>query len=374
MWSIALKTLVADRGKLLTALVGVVFSIVLVNVQGGLFLGFVTKAGLLIDNGRADIWVGHRKMHNVDFPRDIPRRWVSRIRGVPGVENAQPYLIGWTDMTLPSGGYESVMVVGVEPVSLLGNVWNVTQGRADAILQPDGIIVDECEAEKLEYPALGDQRELGGRRARVVGKSHGVMGFLVAPYVFTTFDRAAEYLRKPPGACSYILIELEPGADVGQVCAAVARRVPDADVYPSEVYSKISADFWMTRTGLGISFGAATLLGLLVGMVMVAETLYALVLDRLGEFGTLKAIGATERQLFSILIMQALIMATLGAVVGLACVAGIQHIFSEPRAPIVIPLWLSLGSTILVSVICLVSSLLPYLRIRKIDPLMVLQS
>lgn len=374
MWSIALKTLVADRGKLLTALVGVVFSIVLVNVQGGLFLGFVTKAGLLIDNGRADIWVGHRKMHNVDFPRDIPRRWISRIRGIPGVKSAEPYLIGWTDMTLPSGGFESVVVVGVEPASLMGNVWNVTQGRADAILQTDGIIVDECEAEKLEYPALNDQRELGGRRACVVGMSHGVMGFLVAPYAFTTFERAAVYLRKDPGVCSYILVEVQPGADVDRVCAAVARRVPDADVYPSDVYSQISTDFWMTRTGLGISFGAATLLGLLVGMVMVAETLYALVLDRLGEFGTLKAIGATELQVFSILIIQALTMATVGAVLGLASVAGIQYAFSEPRAPIVIPWWLSLGSCVLVSVICLVSSLLPYLRIRKIDPMMVLQS
>src|SRR4030042_4645832 len=103
MWSIALKTLVADRGKLLTALVGVVFSIVLVNVQGGLFLGFVTKAGLLIDNGRADIWVGHRKMHNVDFPRDIPRRWVHRIRAIPGVKRAESYLVGFSDMTLPRG-------------------------------------------------------------------------------------------------------------------------------------------------------------------------------------------------------------------------------------------------------------------------------
>ena len=374
MWPIALKTLIADRGKLLTALVGVVFSIVLVNIQGGLFLGFVTKAGLLIDNGRADLWVGHRKMHNVDFPRDIPRRWVSRVRGVPGVKSAEPYLIGWTDMTLPSGGFESVVVVGVEPVSLMGNVWNVTQGRADAILETDGIIVDDCELEKLEYPVLGDQRELGGRRARIVGMSHGVMGFLVAPYAFTAFERAAVYLRKDPGVCSYILIELQPGADVDEVREAVAMRVPDADVFPRDVYSQISTDFWMTRTGLGISFGAATMLGLLVGMVMVAETLYALVLDRLGEFGTLKAIGATERQVFSILIIQALIMATVGAVLGLACVAGIQYAFSEPRAPIVVPWWLSLGSCVLVSVICLIASLLPYLRIRKIDPLMVLQS
>ena len=67
MWSIALKTLLADRGKLLTALVGVIFSVVLVNVQGGLYLGLTRKAGMLVDYGGAYIWVGHRKMNNVDY-------------------------------------------------------------------------------------------------------------------------------------------------------------------------------------------------------------------------------------------------------------------------------------------------------------------
>jgi len=374
MWSLALKTLIADRGKLLTALVGVVFSIVLVNIQGGLFLGLIGKAGLLVDHGQADIWVGHRKMHNIDFPRDIPRRWVYRVREVPGVRRAESYMIGFADMTLPSGGFENVAVIGVDRSSLLGNAWNLTKGSPSSILQNDGIIVDECEGEKLEYLEMGELREIGNRRARVVGMSHGIMGFLVTPYIFTTYERAALYLRKSPSLCSYFLVQLQPGADAERVCAAIRQRVPELDAYPRDQYSWISVSFWMTRTGLGISFGAATLLGLLVGMVMVAETLYAMVLDRLGEFGTLKAIGATETQVYSILLVQALIMATVGSIIGLMTVAGIQHFFSTPRAPIMVPWWLSLSSCVLVLVICLIAALLPYLRIRKLDPMMVLQS
>jgi putative ABC transport system permease protein len=374
MWSIALKTLIADRGKLLTALVGVVFSIVLVNVQGGLFLGLIGRAGLLVDHSLADIWVGHRRMHNVDFPRDIPRRWIQRVRGVAGVRRAEPYLVGWSDMTLPSGGFESVVVVGIDRGNLLGNPWNLTQGSAEAILQSDGIIFDECEAAKLEYPKLGELRELGGRRARIVGLTQGIMGFLVAPYVFTTYERAAGYLDKRPDQCSYFLVQLQPGAEVEEVCRAIRRRVPELDVFPGKTYREISVDFWMTRTGLGVSFGAATLLGLLVGMVMVAQTLYALVLDRLEEFGTLKAIGATQRQVYSLLLMQALILGTIGSVIGLALALGIQRFFSTPRAPIVIPWWLSLGSCLLVLGICLISSWWPYRRLRNVDPVMVLQS
>ena len=191
MWLIAIKTLVSDRGKLLTALVGVVFSIVLVNVQGGLFVGLIRKAGLLVDHGNADIWVGHKLMHNVDFPADIPRHLCDRIRTIPGVRNAEPYLLGFADMTLPSGGFEQVLVVGVDPKSMIGGAWNLVEGAPDGILQADGIILDRSENEKLEYPALGDVRELNGRRARVVGFTQGIRGFLVTPYAFTTYDRAA---------------------------------------------------------------------------------------------------------------------------------------------------------------------------------------
>ena len=337
-------------------------------------MGLIRRAGLLVDHGEADIWVGHRLMHNVDFPSDIPRRWIDRIRTVPGVRRAEPYLVGWADTALPSGGFEHTVVVGVDRESLLGGAWNLVEGSPDGILQPDGIIVDRSEREKLEYPVLGEVRELNGHRARVVGFTQGIMGFLVAPYVFTTYDRAALYLRKSPTVSSYFLVQVEPGSNVDEVCAAIRQRTPELDTFPSNTYSKISIAFWMTRTGMGISFGAATLLGLFVGLVMVAETLYALVLDRLGEFGTLKAMGATERQVFSIMFIQAIAMALVGSLIGLASVSVIQRLYHTPKAPIVVPWWVSLGSCLLVVVICLTAAMLPYLRIRKVDPLMVLQA
>ncbi len=374
MWSIARKTLVADRGKLLTALVGVVFSIVLVNVQGGLFLGLIGKASLLIDNGSADIWVGHKETHNVDFPRDIPRRWTDRVRAVQGVKSAHPYLLGHSTMTLPDGGFEPVLLVGCDQPSLIGNAWSMHEGDSAAILQNDGIIVDLYDDDKLKSPSIGDLREIGGVKARVVARSEGILGFLVTPYIFTTLDRAKNFLHKSADQCSYVLVQLENGADPAVVCASIRTRLPEVDAYTKKQFSRISVKYWVERTGLGISFGAATLMGLLVGMIMVAETLYAMVLDRLSEFGTLKAIGATERQVCTILLMQALVMALAGSLVGLATVGGICQLFSTPRAPIVVPWWLSLGSCVLVTVICLIASLLPYLRIRKVDPMMVLQS
>lgn len=370
--TLAIKTLLADRGKFAAAMIGVVFSVVLVNIQGGLFLGLIHKAGLLVDNSQADIWVGHKHMHNVDFSRDIPRRWVHRVRGVAGVAAAEPYLVGFSEMTLPSGNFESVVVVGVLPNATMGRPWNLQSG-VTPFDRPHAVVVDICDDDKLEIPGLGEIREVGSRRARIVGQTYGILGFLVTPYVFASYDQALQMLNKDPRNCSYILVRTEPGTDPAQICRQIMQRVPELDAFPRSEYSQLSQSFWLTRTGIGISFGAATLLGLLVGLVMVAQTLYASVLDRVAEFAALKAMGAVDEQIFRLLGLQAICMALIGTLLGLGVVAAIFHLFSSPRATIEIPFWLSAGSFALVTSICLIAALLPYQRVRKIDPLSVLQ-
>jgi putative ABC transport system permease protein len=374
MWTLAIKTLLADRAKLITAVVGVVFSVVLVNVQGGLFFGLIRKASLLVDQGNADIWVGHKKMNNVDFPQDVPRRLVQRIRSIDGVKHAESYLVGHSVMTLPDGGFEYVLVVGCDPATLLGGASPKVGGDMHEIRRADGILVDIHEAEKIGSPALGDIREIGRRRARVVGFTQGILGFLVTPYVFTTIDRAADYLGRRPGDASYFLVQVEPGASLPDVCRRIRERLPDMEAYTRDEYAAITVRYWLQRTGLGISFGAATALGLIVGLIIVGQTLYASVLDRLIEFGTLKAIGAHEGQVRAIILQQALTLAIVGSTLGLVCVLAVQASFSTPRAPIAIPWFVALGSCVIVTAVCLVSSLLPYLRIRAIDPAMVLQT
>jgi putative ABC transport system permease protein len=374
MWSLAIKTLVADRGKLLTALVGVVFSVVLVNVQGGLFFGLIRKASLLVDQGDADVWVGHKNMNNVDFPQDVPRRFVERIRSIDGVKRAEPYLVGHSVMTLPDGGFEYVLVVGCDPATLLGAATPRLGSRTDGLSRADGIIVDTFDAHKLGNPRLGDVREIGRRRARVVGFTQGILGFLVTPYVFTTIDRAAEFLNRESTVASYFLVQVDDTASAEEVCRRIQERLPDLEAYTRRQYAALTIGYWLQRTGLGISFGAATAMGLVVGLIIVGQTMYASVLDRLVEFGTLKAIGAQEWQVRAVILQQALSLAVVGSAAGLLCVLAVQGAFSTPRAPITIPWYVALASCLVVTAVCLAASLLPYLRVRAIDPAMVLQA
>lgn len=373
-WNLAYRTLFHDRGKLVAGLVGVIFSVVLVNIQGGLFFGLIRKASMLVDNSHADIWIGHRGMHNVDFAHPIPERWRYVVAGIEGVDEVQPLRVEFGEMSLPGGGYENVVLIGVPPETNLGRAFDIVEGHVDALERRDAIVVDQCDSRKLKSPQVDELREINGRRVRVTGKCNGVLSFLVTPYVFTQYDNASELADSDPTKTSYLLARVKPDADSEAICREIQRLLPDVAAMTAEDYAGVSINFWMTRTGLGLSFGAAAMLGLLVGLVMVGQTLYAMVLDRLTEYATLRAIGLSERELLCILAFQSVIVASIGIAVGMMLTVILKTLLSTPRATIEIPIILYVGCGILIFGICLFASGLPYLRVRRIDPHTALQS
>ena len=377
MWVLALKAMLADRGKLLTSLLGVVFSVVLVNLQGGLLLGMIQKASLLVDYGHADIWVGHRHTTNVDMGAFIPERWIHRIRAIDGVERADPYVVMFGQSNMPDGKFENVVVVGSDSASLMGNAWVMESGDPRAVRDPDGILVDFYDTARLGDCKIGDIREINNSRAKIVGMTKGIVSFTTNPYVFTTLQRARSKFGSTmgiaPDQCSYFLVRAKPGVDVPRLAGRIRARVPELDVHDRQTYSLICMEFWLTRTGIGISFGLAAILGLLVGLAVVAQTLYATVTERIREFGTLKAMGADDACISRFLIAQAMGNACIGSVVGLIASVGIAHVMSTARAPVVLTVPVAVLSVVLMVVVCLGAAWLPYLRIRRIDPADVLR-
>lgn len=373
MFLFALKTLFYDRGKLIVALSGVIFSVVLVNVQGGLFLGMIQKASLLVDRCEADIWVAHRGVHSVDIPAEIPVAWLNRIRGLPGVREAVPYIVASGPMDLPDGNYEGVWIIGADPKTLLGAGWDFAEGERSDLRRPQAIAVDQLDAWKLGSPELGGILEINHHRARIVAKTRGILGFVTAPYVFTTLDNARLYARMPDSNCSFYLVQAEEGADLAKLCREISKCVPHLEAYTAADFSRKSQVYWATRTGIGMSFGGATVLGLLVGWVMVAQSLYALVLDHLSDYATLKAIGADAHHLYGVLLLQGLTLAVVGSALGCGLVMALERYASTPYAPIEIPFWLMGAGVGIAVTICLLSSLLPLRRLWQVDPAVVLQ-
>jgi putative ABC transport system permease protein len=150
--------------------------------------------------------------------------------------------------------------------------------------------------------------------------------------------------------------------------------MPELDVYDRQTYSWMCMEYWLTRTGIGISFGLAAFLGLLVGLAVVAQTLYASVAERIREFGTLKAMGADDHSVGSFLVAQALGTAAIGSTLGLLGSLVLGNGLSSPRSPVVLTWQVAVLSVTMIVLSCLFAACLPYWRIRRIDPASVLRS
>jgi putative ABC transport system permease protein len=208
---------------------------------------------------------------------------------------------------------------------------------------------------------------------RGVPPPRGILPFTTTPYLFTSLENARNYTDTPAAYCSYFLVKAQPGADVSNIAAEIQHRIPELRALTSAQLGSLSQRYWMSRTGIGISFGAATLLGLLVGLTMIGQSLYALALDHLSDYATLKAIGANDRQVGAVVVWQALAIGTAGSLVGVTLVVLMQRTMSSPIAPIELPWQLLVTGVAAVVAICLASTVLPAFRIRRVDPAIVLQ-
>jgi putative ABC transport system permease protein len=368
---IAWRNLAHDRVRLVVTLVGIVFSVVLMGMQTGLLTGFVHTTSGLVTHSNADLWIAPRGTKNVDLSNLMAERYKYLALTVPGVAAAESYLVTFGRWKRPDGGRETVIMVGCEPDGDMGGPWNFVEGSRADLERPDGVVIDRLYADKLGVHHLGDTIEINDEKARVVGFTHHVRTFTQSPYVFTTVEKAQTLAGVDASRVNYVLVRLAPGADVAATQRALAARLPDADVLTNDTFASMSQSYWLFTTGAGVSLILSAILGLVVGIVIVAQTLYASTVDRLPEYATLRAMGAPKRYLYRIIVKQALVGAGLGYGIGMSVVTALVLLSAESSAAPRMPLWLAGGLGAVTVVMCVAAALISIRKVTTIDPVTV---
>jgi putative ABC transport system permease protein len=368
---IALRNLLHDRIRLVVTLTGVIFAVVLIAVQSGLFVGFTTATSCVIENTEADVWVASRGVRNFDVTHPLRERKYHQVLSVPGVARAEKFIVQFANWRKPGGGMESVEVVGFDLDSGLGRPWAMAQGSIDALHVRDTVIIDELYMKKLGITELGQTAEISERRARVVGLTRGIRSFTTSPYIFTSFANALSFTHLKPDQLTYVLILAEPGVDPKTLRAAIAAQVDDVDVFTREEFAQKTQFYWMFTTGAGMALLIAAALGLVVGGVVVAQTLYATTMDHLPEFGTLRAMGAKNGYLYKIIMAQAVAAAVVGYVPGIALSHVLVRLAEAGGASILLTWKMSVGLFFLTVTMCMAAAFVSINRVTRIDPAMV---
>jgi putative ABC transport system permease protein len=375
MVDLARKNLLHDKLRFLITVFGVAFAVMLMFVQVGLFLGLLKSSTITIEKLGADLWVTSKNTPNVDFSHAFPETRINRVRSIPGVARADNLIVVYLNVKLPTGAEDAVLTYALEDFAAWKFPWRVLEGDPEELRRGDYILLDESSIKRFGSFQTGEYREVMGNRLKIIGRTTEARSFTTTPIVFMDYSLAQRVgSRDYSDQTSYILIKLKPGTDVERVRAEIQQRLPHNDVYTSTEWAKRSRDYWVVSTGLGFNLMLTVFLGCLVGVVIVAQTLYTSTMEHLKEFGTVKAIGGGNADIYRVLAKQAAISAVVGFVLGLLPALALRPLVASMGLELVITPQIILITFVGTLVLCLSSAMLSFHKVARIDPALVFRT
>ena len=308
---IGFKLLVNDKGKFTALLIGITFAVFLMMQMTAMFAGILKRAYSTVTNIGASMWVMDPGVNTATSPIPMPNYLEDEVRSMDGVSYAVPIFIGGAMVKLTDGTYQAVSVVGIDDESLFGRP-ELEQGNIQDIYADNAfIVVDDAEFSKLRNPKIGSTFELNNNRISIVGiakvASNGLNG---VPTLYTTYNRAIQYIPQMHFTLSYVLVQPKSDAAVAGIKQKVAKLGYVA--FTKDEFNKGIANYYTYQTGVGTNILLMTVISFIVGLAISGQTFYTFISENLEKFGALKAIGAKGRKL----IYMIMFMATLTSLTG----------------------------------------------------------
>lgn len=374
----SLATLWHERPRYIPGIGAVAFSAVLIALQCGLLLGLFQITSIPIDHTRADIWIGSPEVLSVDLGRPIQNTFVCRIDGDPRVAKVELYYQAFASWIKPDGGSELCIVIGSKlDDDNLGSVAELTPQLRDALTEPLSIVIDVAERQRLGVKGVGDYAEINRVRVRIVGEVKGLKS-LAGPYIFCSRPTAALLLRNmtPSEHSTYLLVKCHDPKDANAVVADLQEEFKhrnDMSVFTTGKFSIRSRLHWLTKTRGGIALGYTALLGLLVGAVVTAQTLYAATVASAKEFAILLAMGIPRIRITITVIVQSFWVGLIGTLVSYPVVWLLAKAGRLIEMTIPLPLELLGVTGVITMVMAMIAGIVALRSVRQIEPMQLLR-
>ena len=384
MLQIALKMLFGDRGKYIGIITGIALASVLMIQQPGILISIFSRTySFISDVALPDLWVMDPMVQFVDDSQPMLDTELYRVRGVRGVEWAVPLYKGSTRVRLADGVLVTSNMLGLDDATLIGGPGFMLQGKLADLRLPDSVIVDEAGANgRLATPSttpgglptplkIGDVLEINDQRALVVGIARAAATFGSQPIIYTTYTRATSYALSERKMLSYILVKTKIDEPVRTIAQRIAHETDMAARTPSE-FKAMTLQYIRKNTSLLTNFGFVVVVGFVVGAAVTGQIFYNFTLDNLRYFAVFKAMGATDRMLQGMILLQALLVGFVGFGIG-AGVTGAFAAATRGGTGLAMTLnWqLLLGSAIAVAIIVLLAALISMRKVIKLEPAIV---
>lgn len=382
---IALKMLIGDRAKYIGIIIGLTFASLLITQQSAIFAGIMTRTfSFLTDIGLPDIWVVDPQVQYIEDIKPLRDTQVLRIRGVEGVKWAVGLFKGSLRARLNNGTFQTCTIIGLDDETLIGGPPQMVAGKLSDLRRNEAVIVDiEGARGKLakilpdghRVPLrIGDTMELNDNRAVVVGLCRITRTFQATPVIYTTYSQATTWAPQERKLLSFVIVKAKRGENVDRLCERIGQAT-GLKAYTAPEFKKLTFFYFLKYTGMPINFLTAVLLGFVVGITIAGQTFYNFTLDNLRYFGTLKAMGATNRILLRMILLQALLVGALGYGIGVGA-ASLWGILLSGRTQLAfrLPWPLLMISAVAILLICLTSAAVSIRKVMRLEPAAVFRS
>ncbi|MDD5461567.1 MAG: ABC transporter permease [Methylococcales bacterium] len=380
---IALKMLMGDKGKYMGIVMGLTFASLIMTQQPAIFIGLMSRSySFITDVGLSDIWVMDPKVQFVDDIKPLQDTELYRVRGISGVEWAMPMYKGLLKARLFDGRFQTCNVVGLDDATLIGGPPVMLEGKIDDLRRSDGVIVDiDGARDKLGKPSsapggkpiplkVGDSLELNDRRAIVVGIAKITRTFQSQPVIYTTYSRATSYAPRERKLLSFVLVKAKKGQDLNELTRRISETTGLA-AYTQAEFMTLTYEYFMDNTGIPINFGISVLLGFIVGAAIAGQTFYSFTLENLRQFGVLKAMGTGNWTLLRMILLQAVLVGSIGYGLGVGLTAIFGFAMRNTILAFKFPWQLLMFSGAGVSLICVFAALISIFKVIRLEPAIV---
>jgi putative ABC transport system permease protein len=380
MFNIPLAWLQLSREKmrLLIALAGIAFAVILMFMQLGFQAALYDSATRFHQNLQGDLVLISARSKSLGYMRTFSWRRLYQVLSFDEVEAIGPVYVGFGDWRNPyNGNFRAIYVYGFELGTSVFKFPEVGQ-NLDKLQLKENILFDR--ASRAEYGPIAKEfeqgkslvTELGGKRVNVIGlftlgPSFGADGNVILSE--SNFLRLFSSYRKL-GEIDIGVIQLKPHADAASVIKKIEFTLPkDIKVLTKQGFVDFEKNYWKTSTSIGFIFTLGVGMGFIVGTVIVYQILYTDVSDHLAEYATLKAMGYKNLYLELVVFQEAIILSILGYIPGFALSLGLYNLTQKATfLPIEMKPDRALLVMILTILMCSISGLIAVRRLRKADP------
>jgi putative ABC transport system permease protein len=363
MVSIARKNLFRDLGRFSISVSGVSFAVLLMLFLQGIYAGVLAQSTAYVLNAGADVWVAQEGITDMFHSASIlPTALRVELAAVSGVAAVHP-LYGRSLHVNVNGGAADLFVVGYDPDDGIGGPWEFVRGARR--VDPGSVIVDRVFAANNDV-SLGDELALLDVRLRVVGISRDA-STLFNSFAFISLEDAAR-LSGGGENVNFFLLELDEGVRAADVEGAIEADFDGVWAYTRTEFAENNAQ--NARESFLPIIYAILVVGFLIGVMVVALTIYTATMEKRGEYGVLKAIGGANGLLYAIILQQSFISSVFGfaAGVGFAYLAELIVEAALPEVRIEFELIAFAVVGLAAIAIALAAAYLPIRKVAKLDP------